>query len=105
MTIEPIMPLVLVQDMGPTAKLAHDASVRPEAAQAMARVMAEELLREESKQVHKPEAGAQSDAIADENARDGAQQQFSGKRHKRQEEEEPPPAGHPFIGKLVDKKV
>ncbi len=108
MPIDPIMPLVYVQDMGPTAKLVHDAAVRPEAAQAMAKSMAEEMLREQSKQVQKLEENEMASGISDEDGGSGGkgQQQSGNRRRSEEEPDETLSQGYdPFVGKLVNKKV
>ena len=105
MPIDPIMPLVYVQDMGPTAKLAHDAAIRPEVA--MAKAMAEEMLREQTKQVEKPQDTEPSTVIADEDKGSGAQDpQHQGRRQRQKDEEDTPPQNlDPFVGKLINRKV
>ena len=107
MPIDPIMPLVYVQDMGPTAKLAHDAAIRPEVAQAMARAMAEEMLREQAKQVEKSQDTEQSTVISDEEKGSGAHDpHFQGRRQRQKDEEDAPPQNlAPFVGKLINRKV
>jgi len=105
--VDSIMPLVAVQDMGPTAKLVHDASVRPEAAQAMSKVIAEEMLREENKQVQKSEPGEQASGINTEDGGGGRGAMFQGRRQARKDKEDPPPSESkdPFVGKLVNRKI
>jgi len=107
MTIDPILPILAVQDMGPTAKLAHDVAVRPEMAQAMAKDMAEAMLREQSKQVQKLEDTELTNSVTDEDGRNRQGQQAPGERRRQEEDDEPPqPQLHdPFVGKLVNKKI
>ena len=107
MPVDPIMPLVYVQDMGPTAKLAHDASVRPDAAQAMAKVMAEEMLREENKQVHKSQPGEQSSGINTEDGGGGRGGMYQERRQAQEQEDEnaSSESDDPFVGKFVNRKI
>ena len=108
MPIDPILPLVYVQDMGPTAKLAHDVAVRPEMAQAIAKEAAEQSLREEAKQVQKTDETELSSTITDHDGHGGGQQSAYGERHRPEEDndEEPLPSlAEPFVGKLVNKKI
>ena len=106
MPIDPIMPLVYVQDMGPTAKLAHDVAARPEMAQAAAKTAAEESAREERQQVQKTEAGDQSGGINADGGGGGGGAFADQNRKERQEEDESSPEhSDPFVGKLVNRKV
>jgi hypothetical protein len=107
MPVDPIMPLTYMQDMGPTAKLVHDASVRPDAAQAMAKIMAEEMLREENKQVQKSQPGEQSTAINGEGGGGGQGAMHQERRQAQEEKEDAPPSesADPFVGKLVNRKI
>jgi hypothetical protein len=109
MPIDPVLPLVYVQDMGPTAKAAHDASLRPEIAQLALQNLAEDKLREESRQVQQTERGELSGAIAGDRRGGGA---FAGGNHRlrRQGEEKSEDDAAdsrlaPHIGKLVNKTI
>lgn len=106
MPVDPIMPLVYVQDMGPTAKLVHDSSVRPDTAQAMARIMAEEMLREETRQVQKSPPSEQSSDINTEDG-GGGRGTYQESRQAREDKDDalPSESGDPFVGKLVNRKI
>ena len=108
MSIDPILPILAVQDMGPTAKLAHDVAVRPEMAQAMAKDMAEAMLREQSKQVQRLEDPDLTSSVStDEDGRNRQEQQAQGERRRQEEDDDPPQPqlNDPFVGKLVNKKI
>ena len=107
MPVDRIMPMVYVQDMGPTAKLVHDASVRPDAAQAMAKAMADEMAREEREQVQKSQPGEQSSGIsADKDGKGrGAMYQEQSQERKDEENDPAPEERDPFVGKLINRKI
>ena len=107
MPVDGILPLVYVQDMGPTAKLAHDASVRPEATQAMAKVLADEMLREEKEQVQKSQPGEQSAAAGtDKDGQGRGAMQQEQRQAGQGEDNAPTPEGlDPFVGKLINRKI
>ena len=107
MSVDPIMPLIYVQDMGPAAKLVHDASVRPDAAQAMTMVMHEQMLRDESKQVQKSQPGDRSFGINTEDGGGGGGGMSQDPRQARKDKEDPaaPESADPFVGKLVNRKI
>ena len=106
MPVDPIMPLVYVQDMGPAAKLVHDSSVRPDAAQAMAKIMAEEMLREENRQVQKSPPSEKSSDIDTEDGGGGrGTYQENSQTRKDKEDDLPSESGDPFVGKLVNRKI
>ena len=106
MPVDPIMPQVFVQDMGPTARLVHDASVRPDVAQAMAKIMTEETLREENKQIQKSQPNEQSGDINTEDGGGGrGTYQENNQTREGNEDALPTDSGDPFVGKLVNRKI
>lgn len=107
--VEPttIVPLLNAQQQG-MAGLVHGFALMPELAQASARELALHLLRQEARQVQKPEQGKGSAQV------DGGDDQggFSSDtpRRERRRKDEPPsdeasPSSSPLVGNLLNVKV
>lgn len=111
MSIDPTLPLMFAQHMGPAARLANDLATHPEMAQNMSRVATEAVLKEAAQQVGSVEVGAKSSAVDDETG--GNRQQFVPRRRKKPEPEEivpeqpksSPSSEGPFMGNLLNTKV
>lgn len=112
--VEPstIIPLLNAQQLS-MAGLAHGAAVMPEMAQASARELALHLLRQESKQVQKTEAGKNSALVDEEgggNAGGGAFAETPRRERERDEtgdtgESGAPSSAKPLVGNLLNVKV
>lgn len=112
MSIDPTLPLLMAQQMGPNARVVLDVANHPEIAQNMSRVMTAAELREQAQQVADVSDSAQSSAVDDETG--GKKQQFSSRRRRKAllEEEQPeeiatssPSSEGPFLGNLLNRKV
>ena len=106
--VEPttIIPLLNAQQQG-MAGLAHGAALMPELAQASTRELALHLLRQEARQVQKPEPGKNS-AQVDDSGGNGGDTASPRRERKRQEEPpsgEAPSSGSPLVGNLLNVKV
>lgn len=111
MSVNATLPLVYAQQQGPAGRLVHDVATQPEAAQAMARTVAEALLRAESEQVQKTTDPELSSSIRDEDQeREESRQQGRYRRKDAPEEPAPdmetsPSVEGSFLGNLVNRKV
>lgn len=110
MAIDPTLPLMFAQQMGPAARFVNDVATHPEVAQNMSRVMTEAVLKENSRQVATVDGGTQSSAISDESG--GNQQQFVPRRQKQPQEEQDeqpqesrPSCEGPYLGNLLNRKI
>lgn len=112
MSIDPTLPLIAAQQMGPAARVVIDAASHPEIAQNMSRVMTEAVLREQAQQVADVDSSSQSTAISEDAG--GNQQGFVPRRRRKPvPEEEPveesvvccPSSEGPFLGNLLNRKV
>lgn len=106
MSIIPTIPALFAQT-GYTARVAHEAATAPQTAQSMARVMAEELLRQEQKQVPVVD-NTDEPRIADRGGQENRQTPFGNRRRNRQQHTEDPspsPAEAPLVGNLLNIKV
>lgn len=107
MPINPL-PMLYAQQMGAGGRLVNEIATHPEATQAMARQMAEAVLRQESQQVQKLDDPELSAAIRDGEGRGGTARE---RRQRREEEtaeedrETSPSSEGAFLGNLVNRKV
>ncbi|MEG1609941.1 MAG: hypothetical protein RR014_05250 [Bilophila sp.] len=111
MSVNATLPLLYVQQQGPTGRLVHDIATHPEASQAMSRHVAEALLRQESEQVQKTaDPDLPSSIREEEQEQEESRQQ--GRNKRKDTPEEPPPnletspsVEGPLLGNLVNRKV
>lgn len=107
MSINGTLPIVFVQELGPAARMAHEAAVRPEFAQAMAQQLAEAQLRHESQQIQKPSESEKGTLVSDDGkgGSPGQQGQRRSSKEREKEAESSPSSESPFLGNLVNRKV
>lgn len=107
--VEPttIIPLLNAQQQG-MAGLAHGAALMPELAQASARQLALQLLRQEAHQVQKPVSGKSSTQV-DDGGGNADGETGSPRRERKQRDESPPDeasaSAKPLVGNLLNVKV
>lgn len=108
MSINSSLPIVFVQELGPAARLAHEAAVRPEFAQAVAQQVSDAQLRQEAKQIQKA-SESEPGTVVSEEGKEGGAGGYSGQqkpsRQPEKESESSPSAEGPFLGNLVNRKV
>lgn len=101
-----VIPLLNAQQLSMSG-LAQAALLRPEAAQAMTSKLALDLMREDADKVEKPEAGAKSGLVSDDEG--GGNAFFSDSQRDRQapqeEGDEPGATSNPLVGNLLNVKV
>lgn len=108
MSLDPTMAILYAQT-GYTARVAHEAATAPQTAGAMARVMAEELLRQEQRQVQRMEKGDEP-RVAGEGGQHPGQTPFGSRRRNRRafvpsEETAPEATLSPLVGNFLNLKV
>ena len=108
MSIDPTI-AVLYAQTGYTARVVHEAATAPQAAVAMAKVMAEEMLRHEQKQVQRTEKGGEA-RVASDGGQSPGQMPFGSRRRNRNpqpppEDDAPKPAEDALVGNLLNLKV
>lgn len=110
MAIDPTLPLMFAQQMGPAARFVNDVATHPESSQNMSRVMTEAVLKENSRQVATVDGGTQSGAIDGETG--GNRQQFTARQqkhpqeeHDEQPQESRPSCEGPYLGNLLNRKI
>lgn len=111
MSIDPTLPLLVAQQMGPNARMVVDVANHPEIAQTMTRAMTALELHEKAQQVADVSDSAQSSAISDETG--GNRQEFVPRRHRAHPAEETsetpvessPSSEGPFLGNLLNRKI
>lgn len=108
MSIDPTI-AVLYAQTGYTARVVHEAATAPQTSVAMARVLADEMLRHEQQQVQRTEKGDEA-RVASDSGRDPGQMPFGSRRRQRNpkpppEEEQPRGSEGPLIGNLLNLKV
>ncbi len=107
MPINPL-PMLYAQQLGTGAKLVNEVATLPEAQQAMARLTAEALLRQEAQQVQKLEDPELSPAVRD---REKGRENSPRDRRRRDgeppedEQETSPSSEGAFLGNLVNRKI
>lgn len=107
MSVQATLPLLLMQQMGPTGKLAHDQATHPEAVQSMNSQMAKAMLLQQTRQVQKLEDSDAMPSIRDQEKQrgDSAQQEQKRRAHEDEEEEGPPPIEDPLVGIVLNCKI
>ncbi len=110
MAITPTLPLMLAQQFGPNAQMTTMQATQAETAQAMATAMTGAMLREQSQQIQKTDAGNASANIKADS--DGGGNAFAGEnptgeRKKRQDDEDarPESISDPFVGHFLNRTV
>jgi hypothetical protein len=104
-----IVPLLNAQQLS-MIWLGHEAAVRPEAAQVVARDLALDLLRQEARQIEKPGASNRSMTIGDDGGSSGGQSADLPRREKSGKKDtdgngEPPASPKPLVGNLLNVRV
>ncbi len=101
-----VIPLLNAQQLSMQG-LAQGAITRPETAQALTQQLALDLLRQDAEKVEKPEIGAKSGMVGDDEGGGAAFGGEAGQRERRQPQEEPEeaPVSNPLVGKLLNVKV
>ena len=107
--VEPttIIPLLNAQQQGMVG-LAHGFALMPELAQASARELALQLLRQEALPVQKPESGKGSAQVDDGDDRPGSSSDTPRRERRRKGEspsDEASPSSSPLVGNLLNVKV
>lgn len=109
--VEPttIIPLLNAQQQG-MAGLAHGAALMPELAQASTRELALHLLRQEARQVQKPEPGKGSAQVDDGDGHAGSHAETPQRQRERPSGEgqgsgDAPSSASPLVGNLLNVKV
>jgi len=108
MAIEQMIPLSVLQSLGPAGRLASDLAVQPEAAQAQSRLMAEALFREQGQQVQAVQEAEFAKLGDDEpsgNQADLSQRQAEHAESTEEDIETTASTEGPFLGNLLDHKV
>ena len=102
-----IIPLLNAQQQG-MAGLAHGVILIPELAQASARELALHLLRQESRQVQKPDQSKASAQVDDGEARNGSSADTPPRERKKNEtapSSESQASASPLVGNVLNLKV
>jgi hypothetical protein len=102
-----IIPLLNAQQLS-MLWLGHDAAVRPEAAQVMARDLALHLLQQEAKQIEKPGGSNRSVPVGDEGGGSGSHSAELSQRekHEKKTDDDPPSASpEPLVGNLLNIRI
>ena len=103
-----LIPLLHAQNQS-VSNLICNVAVGPEAAQALTGQLAMHLMRQEAKQIHKPDPSNRANAVNDENGSAGQSQHGGSKREHKKPLPEPNPEPsaslNPMIGNLLNVKV
>lgn len=100
-----IIPLLNAQQQG-MAGLTHGVILMPELAQASARELALHLLRQEARQVQKPDQGKGSAQVDDNEARNGSSADTPPRqRKKKAPSSEAQASASPLVGNVLNLKV
>lgn len=112
MSLDPTMAILYAQT-GYTARVAHEAATAPQTSAAMARLMTEELMRQQQSQVQRMEKGDEARVAADGKQHSG-QMPFGSRRRNRQPQKDdessasdtmPDATLTPLLGNLLNLKV
>ncbi len=88
-----------------TAKVATDASLMPEMAQAAAKNLAQEMIRQEAREVQKPVESQNSSSVDDEAKEKGGSGSFLFQHKEKKEEQSAPSSDNPLVGNLLNVKI
>ncbi len=97
----------VIAQMGHVERLAHEATITPEAQQTAAKHFAIESLRQENKQVQKTEQSDKSNKVDDETPEQRKQKRQAAYEQEPEEEpkEKPEAPNRPWAGHLLDVKI
>ncbi len=98
------IPLLFAQQIA-VAKVASDASHMPEMAQAAAKNVTQEMLRQEAREVQKPEESQGSSGVDDEPKEEGHSNAFLFQQKEKKEEPSAPSSDNPLVGNLLHVKI
>lgn len=109
MSIDPTIAMLYAQT-GYTARVAHDAVTGPQAAVAMSRVLAQEMVKQEQQQVQRMQNTGEARVATDDSHEGSGQMPFGSRRRNRPprpepETDEPSPPDTPLVGNLLNLKV